>query len=205
MSGCDWKLFDKNSSDIMLKYHDEEWGVPVHEDRKQFEFLMMESLQCGLSWYTILKKRKVLQACFDNFDFDRIANYTDIDVVRIMQVPEMIHSERKIRAVIKNAKCFQKIRAQYGTFSDYIWKYSDGKTILYKGHDEGHVPASNGLSKIIADDLKKRGFKYLGEVTVYAHLQACGIINDHDKNCECYEKIIRNYPVIKKEPFEEKM
>lgn len=205
MSYCDWRLSGKDLSDLMLKYHDEEWGIPIHDDRKQFEFLMLESLQCGLSWYTILKKRQILQSCFDNFDFDKVANYNENDIARIMATPNMIRSERKIRAVIENAKCFQQIRKQYGSFSAYIWKYSEGKTILYEGHEKGRIPASNGLSKIIADDLKKWGFKYIGDVTIYAHLQACGIINDHGIDCECYQKIIRTYPVIKKEIFNEKM
>lgn len=204
MSCCDWKLLDRDTSGIMLKYHDEEWGVPVHDDLKQFEFLMMEVLQCGLSWYTILKKREVLRCCFDNFDFAKVATYNDTDIERIMNTPGMIRSERKIRAVIENAKCFQRIREQYGSFSDYLWKYSEGKTILYEGHAEGHIPASNGLSKAIANDLKKHGFKYLGEVTVYAHLQACGIINDHGFDCECYQKIIRQYPTVNKQCSYEK-
>lgn len=204
MSCCDWKLSDRDTSGIMLKYHDEEWGVPLHDDLKQFEFLMMEALQCGLSWYTILKKREVLRRCFDNFDFDKVATYNDIDIERIMNTPGMIRSERKIHALIENARCFQRIRDQYGTFSDYLWKYSEGKTILYEGHAEGQIPASNGLSKAIANDLKKHGFKYLGEVTVYAHLQACGIINDHGFDCECYQKIIRQYPTVNKQCSDEK-
>lgn len=204
MSCCTWKLSDKDASKIMLKYHDEEWGVPIHDDRKQFEFLMMEALQCGLSWYTILKKREILRTCFDHFDFDRVAIYEDSDIKRSMDTPGMIRSERKIRAVIENAKYFRHIREQYGTFSDYLWRYSNGKTILYEGHEKGYIPASNGLSKMIADDLKSRGFKYLGEVTIYAHLQACGIINDHGINCEYHHKIIQQYPTIEKARFLEK-
>lgn len=198
---CDWKL----SSGNMRKYHDEEWGMPIHDDRKQFEFLMLEALQCGLSWQTILNKREVFRSCFDDFNFDKVARYGDPDIERIMNTPQMIRSERKIRAVISNAKCFQNMRRQYGTFSDYLWQYSDGKTIIYEGHGEGQVPASNGLSKMIADDLKGRGFKYLGAVTIYAHLQACGVINDHGADCECYRKIVENYPTVVKGKFLEKM
>lgn len=189
----------------MKKYHDDEWGVPIHDDYKQFEFLMMEALQCGLSWFTVLKKRQILRQCFDNFDFDKISAYGGKEIARIMNTPGMIRSERKIRAIIENAKCFKKIRDQFGTFSDYLWRYSEGKTILYDSHRDGHIPASNGLSKMISDDLKKWGFKYLGEVTVYAHLQACGIINDHTADCECYQKIVQKYPTIQKERFQEKM
>ena len=165
---------------------------------------MMEALQCGLSWFTILKKRPVLKSCFDDFDSNKVANYNDVDVQRIMNTSGMIRSERKIRAIINNAKCFQQVREQYGTFSNYLWNYSDDKTILYEKHNEGHIPASNGLSKEIADDLKRRGFKYLGDVTIYAHLQACGIINDHGLDCKCYQKIVENYPTIEKERFLEK-
>lgn len=198
---CDWK----SSSENMQKYHDEEWGVPIHDDRKQFEFLMMEALQCGLSWQTILNKREVFRSCFDDFDFDKVARYGEPEIEHIMNTLHMIRSERKIRAVISNAKCFQEVRNQYGTFSDYLWQYSNGKTIIYKGHSEGQIPVSNGLSKMIADDLKGRGFKYLGAVTVYAHLQACGIINDHGADCECYRKIVANYPTVMRERFLEKI
>lgn len=205
MSGCSaWALSDKDSSGIMNRYHDEEWGVPLHDDKKQFEFLMMEALQCGLSWYIVLKKRPILRSCFDDFDFDRVAVYGESEVTRIMNTPGMIRSERKIRAVIENAKCFQKLREERGSFSEYLWSYSEGKTILYEGHEEGEIPVSNGLSKKISDDLKQRGFKYLGEVTVYAHLQACGIINDHSADCECYWKIIQNYPIVRQKKFRER-
>lgn len=205
MSGCStWISPDKDPLGIMRKYHDEEWGIPVHDDRLQFEFLMLEALQCGLSWYTILKKRQILRSCFDDFDFNKVTEYDDAKVEKILNTSGMIRSERKIKAIIENAKCFQKIRKEHGTFSDYLWSYSSGKTILYEGHKTGCIPSSNGLSKIISADLKKRGFKYLGTVAIYAHLQACGIINDHSADCECYQKIISEYPTVKKERFLER-
>lgn len=182
MSYCDW---DK-ASELCRKYHDEEWGVPVHDDLKQFEFLMLEAMQCGLSWNLMIRKREIFRRCFDNFDYDKIALYTERDVERILNTEGMIRSLRKIEAVINNAKRFQQIRAEYGTFCAYLWGYSDGKTILYDKHADGFIPVSNGLSDRIAKDLKKRGFRYLGSITVYSHLQACGIINDHDKNCPRY-------------------
>ena len=182
MSYCDW---DK-ASELCRKYHDEEWGVPVHDDLKQFEFLMLEAMQCGLSWNLMIRKREIFRKCFDNFDYDKIALYTERDVERILNTEGMIRSLRKIEAVINNAKRFQQIRAEYGTFCAYLWGYSDGKTILYDKHADGFIPVSNGLSDRIAKDLKKRGFRYLGSITVYSHLQACGIINDHDKNCPRY-------------------
>lgn len=205
MSSCKaWTLSAKDPDGILQKYHDEEWGVPLHDDQKQFEFLALEVFQCGLSWFTILKKRDILNSCFDDFDFDKISTYDDADVTRIMNTPGMIRNEKKIRAIIENAKCFQQIRTKYTSFSSYLWSFSDEKTILYKNHKEGYIPASNGLSKRISNDLKKFGFKFLGEVTIYSHLQSCGIINDHGSECECYQKIIEEYPVIEKERDQEK-
>ena len=194
MERCTWCLINERE----IKYHDEEWGVPVHDDRKQFEYLMMEVMQCGLSWDIVLKKREIFRGCFDNFDYDIIAGYGEADIERIMETEGMIRSRRKIEAVIGNAGRFQKIRQEFGSFSEYLWGYSDGKMILYNGHDTGSVPAANGLSDKIARDLKKRGFKYLGSITVYAHLQASGMVNDHMKNCHCYEKLISQYPTVKK-------
>ena len=200
MSYCNWN----GTSEINKKYHDEEWGIPVHDDRMQFEYLMMEVMQCGLSWDITIKKREIFRNCFDNFNYDLIAQYNEHDIERIMQTPFMIKSERKIKAVINNAKCFQKIRKEFGSFCNYLWKYSDNKTILYEKHSDGYIPASNGLSDEISKDLKKRGFKFLGSITVYSHLQAAGIINDHDKNCIRYKFINSNYPAVKKKQYLEK-
>ena len=191
MNRCPWCLINE----LETKYHDEEWGVPVHDDQKQFEYLMMEVMQCGLSWDTVLKKREIFRACFDRFDFDKVAAYSEEDVERIMNTTGMIRSRRKIEAVIGNARIVQQIRKEFGSFSDYLWGDTGGKTLLYKGHELGHVPASNALSEKISKDLKKRGMKYLGPVTVYAHLQACGIINDHQKDCDCYQRLVEQYPM----------
>ena len=200
MSSCGWA----DINPLMKKYHDEEWGIPVHDDQKQFEFLMMEAMQCGLSWDLMMKKREIFRQCFDRFDYNKAASYTDEDVKRIMDTEGMIRSERKIRAVIHNAQCFLKIREEYGSFSKWLWSFTDNKTVLYAHHDEGIVPVSNGLSDRIAKELKRRGFKYLGTVTVYSHLQACGIINDHHKDCDCYKRIIENYPTVQKRRYLEK-
>lgn len=200
MSFCNWG----NTSDINQKYHDEEWGVPVHDDITQFEYLMLEVMQCGLSWTIIINKREIFRKCFDNFNYDSISKYEEKDIERIMNTEGMIKSRRKIEAVINNAKCFQKIRNEYGSFCNYLWGYSNNKTILYDKHCDGYIPVSNGLSDKIAKDLKKRGFKYLGSVTIYSHLQAAGIINDHDKNCKRYKYINSNYPTIKKRSYLEK-
>ncbi len=200
MSSCDWGF----SFEAMKTYHDTEWGIPLHDDWKQFEFLMMEAMQCGLSWDLMIKKREIFRSCFDGFDFDRIAAYDEADVDRIMNTGGMIRSRRKIEAIINNAKCFQQIRKEYGSFDQWLWSFSGGKTILYIGHEKGSIPVSNGLSDQIARKLKKRGFKFLGTVTVYSHLQACGIINDHGKDCPRYKYIVDNYPTVRKRRFMEK-
>ena len=200
MGYCNW---DK-TSEANIHYHDNEWGLPLHDDRGQFEFLMMEVMQCGLNWNMMINKRDIFRECFNNFEYDRIADYDETDIERILNTDGMIRSRRKIEAVINNARCFRKIREEYGSFSEYLWAYSDGKTILYQKHAEGYIPVSNGLSDKISRDLKKRGFKYLGTITVYSHLQACGIINDHDKNCHRYKEIVENYPTVSKRRYLER-
>ena len=146
----------------------------------------------------MIQKREIFRSCFDGFNYEKIASYGEEDVLRILGIEGMIRSRRKIEAVIHDAQCFLKIREEFGSFSAYIWNFSNGKTILYAGHQKGKIPAKNGLSDIISRDLKKRGFKYLGSVTVYSHLQACGIINDHTEECFRYRDIVENYPVIHK-------
>ncbi len=200
MGHCDWVF----ACDQDRAYHDTEWGIPVHDDdRQMFEHLTLECLQCGLSWGLMLKKREIFRQCFENFDYDKIAAFGEADVERILNTEGMLKSERKVRAVINNAICYQRIRAEFGSFSDYLWGYTGGKTILYEGHAEGAVPVSNGLSDTISRDLKKRGFKYIGAVTIYSHLQACGIINDHALDCPCYARINENWSTIRLAPDRE--
>ncbi len=200
MAYCNWG----KSSELNIKYHDEEWGVPIHDDIRQFEYLMLEVMQCGLNWQIIINKREIFRKCFDGFDFDKIATYTEEDAARILNTAGMIKSPRKIAAIIHNAQCFQRIRARFGSFDAYLWNYSGGKTILYDKHKDGYIPVSNGLSALISKDLKKRGFKYMGAITIYSHLQACGIINDHDKSCSRYHYIIDNFPTVSKRTDDEK-
>ena len=194
MSYCNWDT----TSELNIRYHDTEWGIPVHDDRQMFEHLSMECLQCGLSWDLMLKKREIFRQCFDNFEYDRIAGYGEADVERILHTEGMIRSQQKVKAVIHNARCYQKVREEFGSFCDYIWAYSKGKTILYQGHEDGRIPVSNGLSDRISKDLKKRGFKYVGAITIYSHLQACGIINDHGRDCPCYQTINAMHPTVNK-------
>lgn len=190
MKRCAWC----EENERLRKYHDEEWGVPLHDDRRLFEYLVMEVMQCGLNWNMMLMKREIFRACFEDFDYDLIAEYGDDKVEAIMGTPGMIRSPRKIRAVIHNARCYQQIRREYGTFDRYLWAYTEGKTLVIQSHKESW-PAKNSLSDRISADLKKRGFKYLGSITVYAHLQSCGMINDHRRECFRYREINRAYAV----------
>ena len=179
--------------ELMIKYHDEEFGVPTHDDRRQFEHLMLEVLQCGLNWLYVIRKRDIFRKCLDDFDFDKIAKYNESDIERILSTEGMLRSRRKIEAIINNAKCFINIREEFGSFSEYIWRYVDNVPIIYESHNEDNLPAKNELSERIAKDLKSRGFKFIGAVTIYSHLQGVGIINDHFKYCFRYEEIKSKY------------
>lgn len=187
---CGWC----QSNELDKAYHDGEWGVPLHDDQKQFEFLMMEVMQCGLSWNLMLKKREIFRQCFDEFDYRKVAEYGEKKIEEIMETPGMIRSRRKIQAVISNARVFLSIMEEFGSFDRYLWNYTDGKTLVYKSHQTQWV-ASNELSDRISKDLRRRGFKYLGSITVYSHLQACGMINDHEERCFRYREICDSCPV----------
>ena len=191
MHTCQWP-----TTPLYQSYHDHEWGRPVHDDHTQFEHLMLEVMQCGLSWITVLNKRDDLRRVFHNFDVESIARYTDADVVRIMDSPNVIRSERKIRAIIHNAQRFIEVQREFGSFCNYIWAFTDNKTIIYEGHPEGQIPPKNELSKRISKDLKKRGFKFVGPVTIYSHLQASGLINDHGRDCPCFDAINESADVV---------
>ncbi len=175
-------------------YHDTEWGVPLFDDRKQFEFLMLEVMQCGLSWTLMLKKREIFRAAFDGFDYEKVARYTEEDVERILNTPNMIRSERKVRAVIHNAQKFIEVRREFGSFSSFIWSFTKGKVFFYPRHATEWV-SHNALSDTVASELVKRGFKYLGSITVYSHMQAAGLILDHDPSCFRFSYIREHFPV----------
>lgn len=193
MHTCEWP-----TTPLYQDYHDHEWGRPVHDDKKQFEHLMLEVMQCGLSWITVLNKREDLRIAFDGFDYKRISLYTDADVERIMNAPNVIRSERKIRAIIHNAQRFIEVQRDFGSFCNYIWAFTGGKTLVYEGHPEGNIPAKNELSERISNDLKQRGFKFLGPVTIYSHLQASGLINDHGRDCPCFDDINESTNIVYK-------
>lgn len=194
LTRCPWPGCDEK----MLRYHDTEWGVPVHDDKKMYEHLMMEVMQCGLNWNMMIQKREIFRQCFADFDFDKVAAFDEADIERILATPGMIRSRRKIEAVIHNAQCFQQIRQEFGSFSAFLWSFTGGKTCLYQGHETGAIPAKNGLSEKISRELKKRGLKYMGAITVYSHLQACGIINDHCESCFRYAQLLAITDTVKK-------
>ena len=190
---CSWCL----GNDLLLAYHDQEWGVPVHDDRKHFEYLTLEVMQCGLNWLMMLKKRNTIRTCFDGFNYEKIACYSGNDIQRIMNTEGMIHSERKIRAVIHNAMKFKGIIREYGTFDRYIWSFTGGKTYLYKKHLDGQPETRNELSDAVSKDLKRRGFQFLGSITVFSYLQSAGIINDHAESCWRFKELSTSNCVIK--------
>lgn len=185
MIRCSWC----KDIDIYVKYHDEEWGVPVYDDKKQFEFLVLESAQAGLSWLTILRKREGYREAYEDFDVNKVAAFDEDKVKELMNFQGIIRNERKIRASINNAKRFIEVQKEWGNFCNYIWSFVDNKPVLNEWNDESEVPATTELSEAISKDLKKRGFKFLGPVIVYSHLQATGIVNDHVKKCFRCEEI----------------
>lgn len=176
---CDWA----SSNELEAKYHDEEWGTAVHEDQKLFEMLILESMQAGLSWSTILKKRETLTQAYDQFDYVKIAEYTQEKIDSLLEDPGIIRNKLKINATINNAKVFMEIQAEYGSFDQFIWRYVDGEPIKNHWENIKEVPASTALSDKISKDLKKRGFKFLGTTTVYAFMQATGMVDDHLVHC----------------------
>lgn len=186
MERCKWCC----DGGINQKYHDEEWGIPLHDDQKHFEFISMEVMQCGLNWTMMLKKREIFRECFADFDYRTIADFSEKQIEEILKKEGMIKSRRKIESIIHNARCFLQIIDHFGSFDHYIWSFTSGQTFIYRCHHEGQLESKNALSDQISKDLKKRGFKYLGSITVYSHLQACGIINDHDPACFRYQELI---------------
>ncbi|MDA6071187.1 DNA-3-methyladenine glycosylase I [Flavobacterium sp. AC] len=176
---CGWC----SSSDLYKKYHDEEWGIPVYDDASLFEFLILETFQAGLSWITILNKRENFRVAFDRFDYKKIANYTEEKIESLLQDSGIIRNKLKIRATISNAHAFMKVQDEFGSFSDYIWKFTNGKPINNNPKSLKDVPATTPLSDEISKDLKKRGFKFVGSTVIYAHMQATGMVNDHIEDC----------------------
>lgn len=187
MDKCQWALHSANEE----HYHDHEWGVPVHDDRLLFEFLVLEGAQAGLSWSTILNKREGYRKAFDNFDVQTVARYGENKINQLVQNPEIIRNKLKIHAAITNAQAFIKVQEEFGSFDAYVWRFVDGKPLQNSWQHHHELPASTHTSDLISRDLKKRGFKFVGSVICYAHMQATGMVNDHTVDCFRYHEVKR--------------
>ena len=182
---CDWSKEDP----LYIEYHDKEWGVPVYQDEKIFEFLLLETFQAGLSWITILRKRENFRAAFDNFNYQKIAEYTDEKLEELINDAGIIRNRLKIKAAKTNAIAFMEVQKEFGTFSKYLWGFVGGKPIRNNFTSMREIPGNTPLSEKIGKDLKSRGFKFVGSTIVYAHMQAMGMVNDHTLDCFRYNEI----------------
>jgi DNA-3-methyladenine glycosylase I len=182
---CDWC----GDHPLYVKYHDKEWGVPLHNDKKLFEFLILEGAQAGLSWLTVLKKRTAYRQAFDGFDFERVAKYSEARIKTLLGNPEIIRNRLKVESAIRNARAFIEIRKEFGTFNKYIWQFVDGKPQQNRWKSMKDLPAKTDLSDTISRDLKIRGFNFVGSTIIYAHMQATGMVNDHLTTCFRHNEI----------------
>jgi len=176
---CRWCIGDA----LYEEYHDNEWGKPVHDDHKLFEFLLLETFQAGLSWITILRKRENFRKAFDNFDYRKIAGYDDTKIEELLQDAGIIRNRLKVLAAVSNAQAFIKIQQEFSSFSSYYWAFSNNKPVDNKFESMAQIPATTPLSDAISKDMKKRGFKFVGSTVIYATMQATGMVNDHIMNC----------------------
>lgn len=176
---CSWCVKDP----LYIAYHDEEWGVPVYDDQKMFEFLILEGMQAGLSWFTILKKRESFRLAFDQFDPEKIARYSEHKINKLMNNPGIVRNQLKILGAVKNARGYLKIMEEKNSFSEYLWQFTDGKTLHHQREKLTDVPAHSKESDLMAKELKKRGFSFVGTTICYAHMQATGMVNDHLIDC----------------------
>ncbi|MFL6467606.1 MAG: DNA-3-methyladenine glycosylase I [Pyrinomonadaceae bacterium] len=188
MKRCSWP-----TNELAIRYHDEEWGSPLHDDRGLFEFLILEGAQAGLSWDTILRKREAYRDAFDNFDPAKVARYSDAKCAKLLTNEGIIRNRLKVVSAVSNAKAFLKVQKEFGSFDKYIWGFVDGKPIVNKPKSSGHVPAKTEVSDAISKDLRKRGFNFVGSTIMYAFMQATGMVNDHLVGCFRY-KDLGNWP-----------
>lgn len=182
---CDWPSGDP----LMIRYHDEEWGVPVHDDQKLFEFLLLDAFQAGLSWRIVLNKRENFRIAFDDYNVKKIASYGNTEIQRLLADAGIIRNKAKINATIENAKRFYEVQKEFGSFDAYIWQFTKGKTVHNRWKTLKELPASTPLSDIMSNDLKKRGFKFVGTTICYAFMQAAGMVNDHLTQCYRYHEL----------------
>ncbi|WP_276368430.1 DNA-3-methyladenine glycosylase I [Chryseolinea sp. H1M3-3] len=183
---CPWCL----KFDQYIEYHDTEWGVPVHQDQKHFEFLILEGAQAGLSWSTVLKKREGYRKAFANFDPIKVSRFTTARLEKILQDPGIIRNRLKVHSAVNNAKCFLEVQKEFGSFDKYIWSFVNHKPIINKWKTLKDIPATSKESDTLSKDLIKRGFKFVGSTVIYAHMQACGLVNDHLIDCWRYKKVM---------------
>ena len=179
---CEWA----QGNELEKAYHDEEWGKPVHDDRLWFEFLTLEGAQAGLSWSTILNKRKGYQAAFDNFDVKKVALYDDVKIAELLDNPAIVRNKLKVNSTVTNAQYFIKVQQEFGSFDAYIWQFVGGEPTISQWENSSEVPVSTAESDALSKDLKKRGFKFIGTTICYALMQATGMVNDHTIDCFCY-------------------
>lgn len=182
---CQWV----NDDPLYVRYHDEEWGVPVHDDRKHFEFLILEGAQAGLSWLTVLRKRENYRAAFADFDPVKVARFSEAKIEKLLLDPGIVRNRLKVVSAVNNAKLFLVVQKEWGTFDRYLWSFVDGKTVDGRRATHRSVPPTSEASDRLSRDLKKRGFKFVGSTIVYAHLQACGLVNDHLTSCFRYREV----------------
>jgi len=182
ISRCPWPSDDP----LMIAYHDKEWGVPLHDDQKLFEFMVLDCFQAGLSWRTVLHKRENFRKAFDNFDYRKIAKYDQQKIDSLLQDTGIIRNKAKINGTIQNAKCFLEVQKEFGSFDHYIWSFTNGKIIVNKWKSLSELPARSEISDLMSKDLVKRGFKFAGSTICYAFMQAIGMVNDHLTTCFRY-------------------
>lgn len=183
---CTWA---ENQFEAYVRYHDEEWGVPVHDDRKHFEFLILEGAQAGLSWATILKKREGYRKAFADFDPAKVAEFEESDIQSLLQFDGIIRNNLKVRSAVTNARKFLTIQEELGSFDSYIWQFVDGSPLVNHRQSMKEVPATSAESDALSKDLKQRGFKFVGSTIMYAHMQACGLVNDHLVDCFRFNEV----------------
>lgn len=183
---CAWA---NNQFEEYVIYHDEEWGVPVHDDRTLFEFLILEGAQAGLSWATILKRREGYRKGFADFNPEIVAQFDEAKIQELLQFEGIIRNKLKVRGAVTNARLFLEIQKEFGSFDAYVWQFVDGKPIINNWGSKGHVPATTPESDALSKDLKKRGFKFVGSTIMYAYMQACGLVNDHTTDCFRYNEV----------------
>ncbi len=174
---------------LYVRYHDEEWGIPVHDDRRHYEFMVLESAQSGLSWITILRKREGYRRAFAGFDPERVAQYGERDIERLMADASIVRNRRKITAAVDNARAMLRVQAEFGSFDSFIWSFVDGKPRKNRWGTIREVPASTAESTALAKELKRRGFGFIGPIVCYSHMQACGLVNDHTTDCFRYRAV----------------